>query len=57
MLHFPLINCGENMTFDEINNMVSDMDEDGDGEVDCDELLQLMTAKKAERSTGRCRHS
>ena len=40
--------AGQNLTFDELADMVNEVDEDGNGEVDFDEFLLLMSKKKKE---------
>jgi Ca2+-binding EF-hand superfamily protein len=40
--------AGQNLTFDELADMVNEVDQDGNGEVDFDEFLFLMFKKKKE---------
>jgi len=38
-------NLGENLTDEEINEMIREADDDGDGHVDFDEFVKMMQTK------------
>ncbi|XP_057978867.1 probable calcium-binding protein CML20 isoform X1 [Malania oleifera] len=42
---------GFEMTEEQINQMIADVDKDGSGAIDFDEFVQMMTAKMGERDT------
>ena len=44
-LKLVMQNLGEKLTDEEITEMIREADEDGDGEVDFDEFVKMMTSK------------
>jgi len=44
-LKLVMKNLGENLTDEEINEMIREADDDGDGHVDFDEFVKMMQTK------------
>ena len=41
-LRHVMLNLGEALTDDEVDDMIREIDVDGDGEVDCEEFVMMM---------------